>query len=149
MKTTEKKVKSELMDNMSIKKEFYKIKDKGFDFLDSDKAENAVAEFNKAWELLPSPKVHIDESYSVAAAFIETYIALEDYKKALEWADTLQKCDLERYDDGDREFNKGVALFESGNLTEAKKWFVIANEKSEGVAFEDQDPKYKKLLKSK
>ena len=68
---------------------------------------------------------------------------------AEKWSDILMKCNLARYDSGEREFIKGRVLYEKGALPQAKELFIVANSKSRGRCFEDYDSKYKLFALSK
>ncbi|MGO4289143.1 tetratricopeptide repeat protein [Chitinophaga sp. RAB17] len=96
----------------------------------------------EAWDLLPSPKTSYDDSFHLALSIAETYLELKDFPAMLRWAKTLQQCDLERADDGDREFMLGKAFYENGSMTEAEQYLNIAMQKSGGRVFEGADEKY-------
>jgi tetratricopeptide (TPR) repeat protein len=96
----------------------------------------------EAWDLLPAPKESYDDSFDLAFTIAETYLELKDFPAMLRWAKTLQPCDPERDDDGDREFMLGRAFFENGSMTEAEQYLNIAMQKSGGRAFEGADEKY-------
>jgi tetratricopeptide (TPR) repeat protein len=96
----------------------------------------------EAWDLLPQPKQSYDDSFDLAFTIAETYLELKDFPAMLRWAKTLQQCDPERDDDGDREFMLGRAFFENGAMTEAEQHMGIAMQKSGGRVFEGADEKY-------
>lgn len=110
-------------------------------FENNDPARYAL-KLEEAWDLLPAPKEVYDESYHIALAIAETYLILKDYPALLRWANTLQQCDTERADDGEREFVLGKAFFENGNMKEAETYFTTAMHKSAGRVFEGVDEKY-------
>ncbi|HEY9256467.1 hypothetical protein [Chitinophaga sp.] len=96
----------------------------------------------EAWDQLPSPKQGYDDSFDLAFTIAETYLELKDFPAMLRWAKTLQQCDPERDDDGDREFMLGRAFFENGHMPEAEQYLSIAMQKSGGRVFEGADEKY-------
>lgn len=100
----------------------------------------------KAWDSLIEPKESEDESFHIAKYLIMVNLELRDFESALKWANKMQTCDLQRHDDGDREFWKGKVLCESGNMQGARNAFEIANQKSSGRCFVDEDDKYKLLI---
>ena len=122
---------------------------KGLDFLGNEDYKMAINTLKEAWELLPQPKIDVDLAYNICGDLVNAHLQSSDFKEALKWAKILQDCDKERIDDGDREFKLGVTLFELGEKDKAKKLLQEADKKSEGVVFEDENPKYKKFIKSK
>lgn len=102
----------------------------------------------EAWTKLPQPKVIYDDSYHIVKYIIETYLFINNAQHAKEWSNIMFICDLERADSGEREFLVGKVAYELGNLDIAKEFFFIANKKSEGRCFEDEDTKYLKFFKS-
>ena len=100
----------------------------------------------KAWNSLSEPKESEHESFHVAKYLIIVNLELKDFESALKWANQMQTCDLKRLDDGDREFWKGKALYEAGKTREAQNEFIIANKKSSGRCFTDQNFKYKESI---
>ena len=96
----------------------------------------------EAWDLLPDEKYEYNESYWIVAFILSYSLQLHDLDVANQWAYKILKCDLERQDDGDREMRLAIVLHESGKMDEAKKYFKIAFQKSEGRCFVDEDAKY-------
>ncbi|AOM79182.1 hypothetical protein [Pedobacter steynii] len=103
----------------------------------------------KAWDILPTPKEVYDESYHLAEGLAEGYLLTGNHKESIKWAEIMGNCDMERADDGAREFILGKMLFESGDLENAKEKFALAMIKSEGRAFVSAPKKYSDLLKNK
>ena len=101
----------------------------------------------EAWDLLPEPKHSYDDSFDLAFTIAETYLELKDFPAMLRWAKTLQSCDPERDDDGDREFLLGRAFFENNAMNEAEQYLTIAMHKSGGRVFEGADEKYLHVFK--
>lgn len=102
-----------------------------------------------AWIKLPEPKGEYSESYYIAEDISKTYMLTNDLKQAKKWSDELFKCGLHRLDGGERELLAGKIAFELGEFDLAKEYFAIANEKSEGRCFEDEDIKYIKFFKKR
>lgn len=103
----------------------------------------SVAYLIEAWEALPVPKYAHVESYHIVYYICETYLQTAEKEKAQTWVEKIFLCDLTRFDDGDREFLAGKVAFELGDLNRAKMYFNVANEKSEGRCFLDEDEKFK------
>lgn len=109
---------------------------------------NATIEILKImWEKLPNPEVDYDDSYHIARSIALISLELRNYEQAKEWAEITKSCDPERQDIGEKEFLIGKVACESGDMLEAKRFLEIANNKSGGRCFSDQDKKYKQLLK--
>jgi len=120
-----------------------------------DKASTVLIE---AWEILPEPKTQWSESYHIASYLAKNYLALRHFEEAQKWSQILFNCDKERIDSGEREFIAGNVFFEAKDMENAKKFFIIANEKSEGRFFKpnplgttsknekDKLAEYKKLI---
>lgn len=106
-----------------------------------------IQAYLKAWDMLPVPKEEYDDSYHLAEGLAEGYLLLGKHSDAMKWAEMMSHCDLERLDDGAREYAMGKVLFESGDLENAKENFAIAMTKSAGRAFISAPEKYKELLK--
>ena len=109
----------------------------------------SVMYLEEAWNKLPEPKGQYSESYHIASGISEICIILNNLEQAKKWSDELFKCGLHRIDSGEREFLEGKIALELGEFEMAKKYFTIANEKSEGRCFEDEDKKYIKFFKVK
>jgi hypothetical protein len=103
----------------------------------------------EAWEFLPDSKIEFDESYHIAKYIIDMSLRLGELQVAKKWADILMKCNLNRYDSGEREFIKGRVLYELGEFPQAKEYFIVGNKKSKGRCFIDYDSKYKLFALSK
>ncbi len=109
---------------------------------------DAIALLEKSWDILPCPKVIYDESYRIAKYIIQFCLLAKDVDKAKRWAGIISICDLERADSGEREFLAGKVAYESNDLQMAKEYFYVANWKSEGRCFIDEDSKYLNLLEN-
>ncbi len=105
------------------------------------------AELEK-WELLPDPKNKYDESFFIAKSLADEYLNLLEYEASESWAKILLQCDLERVDDGEREFVLGRVYFESKDFKKSSEFFEIAFSKSSGRSFVNEDPKYLKFYKN-
>jgi len=99
-----------------------------------------IVPLEEAWSLMPEPKNNCAESFLVARMFCETYIGLEDFETADKWVEIYKKADLERIDNGERDFMEARLFYHKGNFDAAKKSFEVANQKSEGRFF--KNPSY-------
>lgn len=103
----------------------------------------------EAWNLLPFQKHTWEEGCQLSNYIIHVYFRTGDYKNALKWQDTFIQCDNANRNQGVSEFMAGKIAYELNNMEVAKSYFSIANTKSEGRCFYDEDEKYKKLLDKK
>lgn len=135
----DKKIAKKVEDLMEESEEYYENEDYSV-FIDT---------YLKAWDIVPLPKEKYEESYHLAEGLAEGYLLVGNHKDSIKWAEIMGVCNLERADDGAREFILGKMLFESGDLENAKEKFALAMIKSEGRAFVDEPKKYIELLKKK
>lgn len=130
-----------------LQAEIDKIKAESGLYFSKGEISAAINRLEAAWEVLPGSKILYDESFHLANYILQMALQNKDFSKAAHWANVLQKCDPERPEIGEREFIAGMTAFESGDFAAAKKWFVVANEKSNGLCFQGEDKKYRQLLK--
>lgn len=100
-----------------------------------------------AWDEIPEPKGLYGESYDIVKDIIETYFTISSFDQAEKWLEKLFVSGLDRIDAGEREFYCGRVSFELENYEVAKEYFRIAEKKSAGRCFEDEDTKYLKFYK--
>lgn len=100
----------------------------------------------EAWEKLPDPKGEYSESYHLCDGLVSTYLLIENYADAKKWSQEIYQCGLHRIDSGERELLSGKVAFAMNDLESAKKFFTIANKKSSGRLFQNEEKKYKNLL---
>ena len=99
-----------------------------------------------AWNELPGEKVQYDESFLIVWGILEICIQIKEIEIMNQWVDKIFIADPERGDTGEREMWAGRVAYESNDMDKAKKYFEIANKKSRGRCFGDNDVKYKKML---
>lgn len=100
------------------------------------------------WEKLPKVKSKLSVSYHIARELVEDFMIIKDYEEAMKWAMETFKCSASRYDYGERELLLGKVAYESGDIDKAKEYFTIADKKSNGRVFEEDDIKYLKIIRS-
>ncbi|GMA98790.1 hypothetical protein [Pelosinus sp. IPA-1] len=100
-----------------------------------------------AWGKIPAPKGLYEDSYHIVKDIIDTCFINKDFSKAKEWSEKMFLTGFARIDSGERDFYAGKIAFELGELEVAKEFFSIADKKSEGRCFEDEDTKYLKFFK--
>lgn len=133
--------------NFPLKEQIENIINKSNAEYDKGNYIDSIKLLEEAWDRLPEPKGIYDESFHIAKYTSETYLLIKDGNNAKVWSERLFQCDLERIDSGERDFLAGKVVFELGDFEVAKKYFTIANAKSEGRCFEDEDKKYIKFFR--
>lgn len=100
----------------------------------------------EAWDKLPDDKIQYDESYLIVWGILETSIQINDIEMMNQWVDKIFITDPGRTDCGEREMWAGRVAYESNEMEKAREFFIIANQKSGGRCFGDNDKKYKEIL---
>ena len=101
----------------------------------------------EAWNELPDDKVQYDESYLIVWGILDISILTNDIVTMNEWVDKVFVADPGRGDTGEREMWAGRVAYESNEMNKAKEYFEIANKKSKGRCFGDNDEKYKSFYR--
>lgn len=126
------------------------LRDKATSEFKTGNIEDAILNLQKAWTELPEPKYEKPESFLISKSLVFVFNKIKEYEKSLDWAKKLMKSDLSRHDSGDREFMAGTVLYHLGRKDDARQYFDVANNKSEGRCFLGADKKeYKDFFKSK
>jgi hypothetical protein len=106
-------------------------------------------EISSYWNTLPEPKEEIPNSYLLIEYGARVSLVKKEFDRAWDWALLSLNYNEIRNKMGEGEFLLGKVAFEKNDLDNAKKYFLIAYDKSEGRAFEGEDPRYKKLIGKK
>lgn len=130
-----------------IQREIDELSDKSNDTYDNGDYIKTIELLEQAWNKLPNPKFMYDDSYHIARSIALISLKLDKFEQAKEWAEITKLCDPERQDIGEKEFLLGQVAYESGQLTEAKKYLKIADFKSGGRCFRGQNKKYQQVLR--
>ncbi len=99
------------------------------------------------WNELPEPKNEQMESFHIVEFITEIHLILKDFCNAKEWSMKIFECDRKRADIGEREFLVGKVNYELGDFEQAKKYFEVASQKSNGRIFSERDGQYLKFFK--
>ncbi|MBD8082522.1 hypothetical protein [Chryseobacterium caseinilyticum] len=127
---------------IEIQDKFEKIDNQIEDCFENNNHSGIIELELQKWNLLPLPKEKYDESFFIAHSLANEYMEIQDHNNSKKWAEILFSCDLERLDDGEREFVAGKVHFAADNLERALEYFKRAYQKSEGRAFPDDNPAY-------
>lgn len=105
----------------------------------------SIALMKDAWELLPDDKCLYKESFLIATFMLR--LAIEDKDNGLlsEWRDIILKANPWRLDSGEREMWAGRASYHLNELEQAKYYFSLADKKSKGRCFREDDGEYKQF----
>lgn len=99
------------------------------------------------WARIPAPKTATLNAYLVIEYGVGFALKIGDLDEAQRWAAMAPEFTKVRQDMGEVEFLVGKVAFERGDYDTAKRYFTLANLKSEGRSFHGQDPKYRQLIK--
>ncbi len=120
---------------------------KGDQFAQIDQPDDALDQYEAAWELLPNPKNQWPAATWILMAAGDVYFERRDYVAA---SDTLREA-LE-YPDGEGNpfiwLRLGQSRFEIGDLNGAADALEAAFRRSGDELFADEDPKYFNFLKT-
>ncbi|MFB7142114.1 hypothetical protein ACFCYN_20930 [Gottfriedia sp. NPDC056225] len=123
--------------------------DKSNEEFDLGNYEDSINYLLEAWNAIPEPKGIYKDSYHFALYLSETNLLINNFIEAKKWADVIYSCGLDRIDSGEREFLSGKVTYEMGDISAARSYFDLANEKSEGRCFINEDKKYVEFFKQK
>lgn len=133
-----------------LKQKIRDLIDKAYDVYSAESIEESVKLLNEAWSMIPGEKTSWEEGYRVAHEFVETYFSFGDYKEAEKWATDYLKADERFRNLGGAEFDAGRVAYELDKMEEAKRYFMIADEKSGGRLWKERkDTKYYKFYSEK
>lgn len=132
--------------DMATQRQINELMDKSNEEFDRTDYPMSIQYLEDAWALLPEPKGIYDDSFHIVRYLSETYLMVNNLIEAEKWARRLYQCGTSRMDVGERDFLLGKVLFEADKRDEAKELFALADKKSEGRCFEDEDKKYFNLL---
>ena len=102
----------------------------------------------EAWNILPADKYIYSESYWISVLIVDTSLKIGDLDTANDWINCVFKSDRERIDDGEREMWAGKIAHASNNKDLAKKYFMVAFEKSGGRCFLNENQQYLEYIKN-
>lgn len=107
--------------------------------------ESAISFYNKAWSLIPEPKLGWEMVSSwIAGSFFTAYFCLEQYLDAKKWAVIQLDTDDSPNNTGPI-IALGMACFELNELKLALKYFDIAYKCGKERAFKGRPDKYLKF----
>lgn len=124
------------------------ICEEGDNLTEEDRFHDAIAKYNAALDLVPSPKMDWEASTWIYTALGDTYFIIENYKKAKECFFDALNCP-----DGVNNplilLRLGESLFECGELNKAEDYLLRAYMLEGYKIFKDEEDKYFALIKER
>jgi len=99
------------------------------------------------WNCLPKTEEKLDVSFYIAQKLSLNNLKLGNYNDAMKWAkETLDGPEF-ALEEGYSQLLVGKVAYESGDMETATKYLTIADKKSNGKIFVDDDMKYLKFIR--
>ena len=115
--------------------------EKGNEFHDSKSYEDALDEYNKAWGLLPEPKLEWEIASWIAACIYSAYFDMAVFPKAKEWAEVALQIRASDIDTAPL-IDLGMVCYELEQYDESYKYFDDAYSYGKARAFKERPKKY-------
>lgn len=137
-----KKLPKSLYDRVKISLE------KGNEFLDGDRSDRALEEFERALGFIPEPRDDYEVTYEVLAAIGDVHWFNEDFEKALETFESAQKI----FGAAHQHYQPflllriGQCCYELEDEERAHTLLKMGLEAIGAELFEEEDPKYLELV---
>ncbi|WP_339705301.1 hypothetical protein [uncultured Kriegella sp.] len=133
----------------SKKKKIDDLIENAMRIFDPKNIEQTILILEEAWDILPAKKEDWKESFLISKYITHVYFNAEQYDNALVWAKKFNDSNPGR-DYGESEFMLGKILVKKNETKKAKKYFEIADKKSDGRVWKgEKDMNYFKVYKSK
>lgn len=117
---------------------------------DAGNTDAAIAAGLQAWELIPEPKMNCSVAHMTLLLVFKHYMSAKRYSSAAELADrAVRESPFKQATVPIFAVKKGVALFESGDMSAARAAFDIAWSINKDFGFKGEDAKYLKFYLSK
>jgi len=121
---------------------FDELTDKAYELFVAKKYEESFSIYEQCLEMIPEPKSDYGESSNVIEWMVENYLLIGRHAEAIKWVEQLSDYLKNKDITGDGEFLKAKVYFEVKDLGKSLEYFRIADEKTKGRCFEDEDNKY-------
>lgn len=115
--------------------------EKGNNFHHNKFYEEALDEYNKAWELLPEPKLEWEIASWIAACIYKVYFDMAAFSKAKVWAEIALRTRASDINTAPL-INLGIVCYELGQFDESYKYFDAAFSYGKARAFKERPKKY-------
>ena len=135
--------------NSTLADEIMRVMASGNDLDEQNKKEQAQAHYQKAWDLLPEPKLEWTPLSSwVTGSFFNLHFDNGDFGAAKDWAQKTLDGRESDIDTGPL-INLGMVYFELGDQALAYKYFNDAYNVGKARAFQERPKKYLKFYLEK
>lgn len=132
----------------SVHRDITRLCKTGDEFAEQGKYEDAVAEYNKAWKLVPEPKNDWEASTWILAAIADSCFSLGKLKSAREALEYAMTCPG-GIGNPFLHLRLGQVVFEAGEHDAAADELIRAYMGAGKEIFENEDPKYFAFLKTR
>jgi tetratricopeptide (TPR) repeat protein len=121
---------------------------KGEAFLEADDLSQALKEYRRAWDLIPTPKEIWPAATWVLVAIGDAYFLAGDIEKSYAALGDAVRC-AEGFGNPFIHMRLGQALYELGDLDASAEELIRAYALEGPAVFEHEDAKYLKFLKTR
>lgn len=132
----------------AIYSKFDALSDAAYSDFEKGNYESSFRKYEECLAMIPDPKNDYGDAANVIEWMVENYIKIKDYANAQKWVEELGGYLKNKHILGDWEFLKGKVYYEAGEHEKAFENFKIANAKTKGDCFKEQDKKYKNFFKA-
>ena len=131
-----------------IYKKFDVLSDQAYSDFQQGKYTASFVKYQQCLAMIPEPKKEYGDSSCVIEWMVENYLKIQDYSNAKKWVEELGNYLKNKTILGDWEFLKGKVYYEAGDTELALENFKIANDKTKGDCFKEQNQKYFNFFKA-
>lgn len=135
-------------ENQKLEEAIVSIVEKGNELHDGKSYEEALDEYNKAWELLPEPKLEWEIACWIASCIYSVYFDMAAFPKSKEWAEVALQTRGSDIDTAPL-INLGMVCYELAQYDESYKYFDDAYSYGKAHAFKERPKKYLDFYLSK
>ncbi|MGG7670810.1 hypothetical protein ACQ4OC_19575 [Yersinia sp. J1] len=128
-------------ENQKLEETIVSTVEKGNELHDGKSYEGALDEYNKAWGLLPEPKLEWEIAGWIAACIYSAYFDMAAFPKAKEWAEVALQTRGSDIDTAPL-IDLGMVCYELEQYDESYKYFDDAYNYGKARAFKERPKKY-------
>jgi hypothetical protein len=121
---------------------------KGETLIDKGQDEEALAQFQAAWDLLPEPKNEQEPAIRILGAMADCYFYLQEWEGCRQAVQHAFRCGADVGNPFLR-LRLGQSLYELGDEREAANWLVPVYLQEGRKPFEGEDSKYLEFFQSR
>lgn len=126
----------------SIYEKFDVLSDEAYSDFENGKIQSSFKKYEQCLAMVPEPKKDYGNAANVIEWMVENYVKIKDFPNAKKWVEELGDYLKNKDILGDWGFLKGKVYYEAGDNDLALENFTIANQKTKGDCFKEQDKKY-------